>query len=224
MRVDLRQRDDLGLVVEPLAVGVELGAHGLVVFAGVLAGAVDQMQQHAAALDVAEEAVAEAGAFVRAFDQAGDVGQHELAAVALDHAELRVERGERIVGDLRLRRADRGEEGGLAGVRQADEAGVGDQLQPQPDPALLARLAGIGVARRAVGRRLEVRVAEAAVAALRQHHALADLGQVGEQRLLVLVEDLRADRHLQHHDRRRRRRGGPCPCRRRPACALKCWA
>ncbi len=67
-----------GLSVEPFAVGVELGAHGLVGLARVLAGAVDEMQQHAAALDVAEEAVAEAGAFMRAFDQARDVGQHEF--------------------------------------------------------------------------------------------------------------------------------------------------
>ena len=44
-----------------------------------LAGAVDQMEQHAAALDMAEEAVAEAGAFVRALDQAGNVGEHEFA-------------------------------------------------------------------------------------------------------------------------------------------------
>ena len=72
-----------GLSVEALAIGVEFGAHGLVVLAGMLAGAVDQMQQHAAALDMAEEAVAEAGAFMRAFDQAGNVGQHEFAAVAL---------------------------------------------------------------------------------------------------------------------------------------------
>ena len=46
-----------------------------------LAGAVDQMQQHAAALDMAEEPVAEAGAFVGALDQAGNIGQHEFAAV-----------------------------------------------------------------------------------------------------------------------------------------------
>ena len=69
-RVGLVERDDLGLVGQAVAIGFELGAHGLVGLAGVLAGAVDQMQQHAAALDVAEEAVAEAGAFVRALDQA----------------------------------------------------------------------------------------------------------------------------------------------------------
>ena len=47
------------------------------------AGAVDQVQQHAAALDMAEEAVAEAGAFMRALDQAGNVGEHEFAAVRI---------------------------------------------------------------------------------------------------------------------------------------------
>ena len=41
---------------------------------------IDQMDQHAAALDVAEEADAEARALVRAFDQARDVGHDELAA------------------------------------------------------------------------------------------------------------------------------------------------
>ena len=41
-------------------------------------------------------------------------------------------------------------------------------------------------------------VAEAAVAAPREEHALADLGHVGDQRLAVLGEDLGADRHLQH--------------------------
>ncbi len=93
------------------------------------------MQQHAAALDMAEEAVAEAGALMRAFDQAGNVGQHEFAAVDADHAELRMQRGEGIVRDLRLGRADGREEGRLAGIRQADQTGIGDQLQAQPDRA-----------------------------------------------------------------------------------------
>ncbi len=112
------------------------------------------MQQHAAALGVAEEAVAQSDAFMRALDQAGQIGEHELALVDTHHAELRMQRGEGIVGDLRLGRADRGEEGGLAGVGQADQPGVGDQLQAQADGALLAGLAGIGLARRLVGRRL----------------------------------------------------------------------
>ncbi len=42
-----------------------------------------------------------------------------------------------------------------------------------------------------------MRVAEAAVAAQRQPRPVARLGEVGQQRLVVLGEDLRARRHLQ---------------------------
>ena len=157
------------------------------------------MQQHAAALGVAEEAVAEADAFMRALDQAGQVGEHEFALIDAHHAELRMQRGERVVGDLRLGRADRGEERGLAGIGQADQAGIGDQLQAQADGALLAGLAGIGAARRLVGRGFEISVAEAAIAALHQRDALADAREIGEQSFAVLLVDLRADRHLEHH-------------------------
>ena len=65
---------------------------------------IDQMQEDLGALDMAEEAVADAGAFGRALDQPGDVGEHELAALVADDAELRAERGEGIVADLGRRR------------------------------------------------------------------------------------------------------------------------
>ena len=102
------------------------------------------MQQHGAAFDVAEEAVTEAGAFVGAFDQAGDVGYDELLGVAeADDAELGVERGEGVVGDLGAGGGDDGEEGALASVREADEADIGDELEAEPDPPFLP-----GIARR----------------------------------------------------------------------------
>ena len=116
---------------------------------------------------------------LRAFDQAGNVGQHEVALVDADDAEIGMERGEGIVGDLRLGGRDGGEEGRLAGIGQADEAGIGDQLQPQPDPLSCAVQAGIGVARRLVGRGLEMGIAEAAIAACASTNALADFGEVG---------------------------------------------
>src|SRR6266702_2096399 len=132
---------------------------------------------------MAEEPVAQPRAFMRAFDQAGNIGEHELTTARADHAELRMQRGEGIVGDLRPCRADRGEESGFAGIGQADETGVGDQLEPQPDPALFASLAGIGMAWRAIGRRLEMRVAEAAIAACREHEFLAELGEIVDRRV-----------------------------------------
>src|SRR5690606_1299884 len=71
------------------------------------------------------------------------------------------------------------------------------QLQAQADRALDRRLPRVGVARRAVGGGLEMRVAEAAVAALEQHDPLTDLGEIGEQGFAVLVEHLRADGDLE---------------------------
>ena len=57
---------------------------------------------------------------------------------------------------------------------------------------------GVGTARRLVGAGFEIGIAEPAVAAAADAHALADLGQVGERLLFALVEELRADRHLEH--------------------------
>ena len=49
-----------------------------------------------------------------------------------------------------------------------------------------------------------MRIAEAAIAALGEQHALARLGEIGDQRLVVFLEDLRAGRHLAaRHPRRR---------------------
>ena len=111
------------------------------------------MHEQPRALDVREEVVAEAGAVAGALDQAGDVGDHELAVVAVERAEHRLERRERVVGDLRRRARQPREQRGLAGVRQADEADVGEQLELQLDPALLARQAALGEARRLARRR-----------------------------------------------------------------------
>ncbi len=60
-----------------------------------------QVDEQPAALDVGEELVAEPGALGGALDQPGDVGEHELAVVDVDRAEHRLERRERVVGDLR---------------------------------------------------------------------------------------------------------------------------
>ena len=60
--------------------------------------------QQAGALDVAQELRAQAGAEVRAFDQAGHIGDDEGFLLRLladgDHAEVGFEGGEGVVGDL----------------------------------------------------------------------------------------------------------------------------
>src|SRR6202012_1912841 len=49
-----------------------------------------------------------------------------------------------------------------------------------------------------VDRRLEMRVAEAAIAACGQHEFFAERGEIMDQRFAILVEDLCADRHLEY--------------------------
>ena len=134
---------------------------------------VEHVHEQSRALDVGEEVVPEAGALARALDQSGDVGEHELAVVGVDRAEHRLERRERVVGDLRRRARQAGQQRGLAGVRQPDEADVGEQLEVQLDPALLARQAALGEARRLARRRREVLVAATGRAALRDDGDLA---------------------------------------------------
>ncbi len=164
--VDLRQADDLGLLLEALAIGRELATDGAVVGAGVGPGRIDEMDERAAALDMAEEAVAEAVAFMRALDEAGNVGEDEIAPVDADDAKAGMEGGEGVVGDFRLGGRDGGEKGRLSRVGQADEARVRDQFEAQDQRPLDSGLSGIGAARGAVGGGGEMGVAETAVAAL----------------------------------------------------------
>jgi len=104
---------------------------------------VDQVKQKPGAFDVAEELGAEAGAQVRALDEAGHVGDYVGELVGLladgDDAEVGLEGGEGVVGDFGFGGGDAGDEGGLAGVGVADQADVGEQLE---DEAVVALFAG----------------------------------------------------------------------------------
>jgi hypothetical protein len=147
---------------------------------------------------VAQELVTEAGAFRRAFDQARDVGDDEALRMRHAHdAEVRMQGRERIVRDLRTRIRHGRDERRLAGVRHAQQAHVGQHLQFEAQLAAFAVLAVRLLARRAVGRRLEVDVAPAALAALGQQLDLFVLRQVGDDLAGDVVDDQGADRHAQ---------------------------
>ena len=129
------------------------------------ASGVDHVDEEASTLDVAEELKAEAVALVCALDEARKIS-HDVGVVpGLDDAEDRLQRGEGIVRDLRLRARDRGEQRRLASIGQTDKADVGEQLQLEIDPDLLAALAALGDVRRLVAGRGEVRVPAAALTA-----------------------------------------------------------
>ena len=139
---------------------------------------------------------------------------HEARLADAHHAERGIERGEGIVGDLRARARHRADEARLAGVRQAEQADVGEHAQLERELAALARLAAGELARRAVDARLEVHVAEAA---LRRRARAARARRLARGRRpaspLVLVADQRAHRHAQLDVVARRGRCSPSPCR-----------
>src|SRR6516162_2422287 len=113
------------------------------------------------------------------------------------HAELRLQGGKWVIGDLGPSARDGREEGRLAGVGQADETDIGNQLQAQPHPGLSPAPAGIGAARRTIGRTLVMHVAETAVTTLQEDPPLARAGEIGEDLAVLGIHDLGADRNLQ---------------------------
>ena len=89
--------------------------------------------------------MSEAEAAMRAFDQSGHVGDHEAAILTESHhAEIRHERREWVIGNLRPRRGNARDHRRLAGVGKTDETHVSEQLQLEThvlDFAGLSRLA-----------------------------------------------------------------------------------
>ena len=114
-----------------------------------------------------------------------------VGAAGGDHAEVGHERRERVVGDLGPRAGQRGDEAGLAGAREPDQADVGDDLELEGDDEVLPRLAleresgGLALAGRECG------VAQPAAAAGRDDDLGARADQVGQD-LASLVADDRA--------------------------------
>ena len=75
--VGLVEGQKFGLVRKARAVSLELAANGCPSADHILLGRVDQVDQHSGALDMAKELGTKPGAIGSAFDQAGNIGQHE---------------------------------------------------------------------------------------------------------------------------------------------------
>src|SRR5437867_2696540 len=90
------------------------------------------MKENAGALDVSEELNAQTMTEMSAFDQTRNVGDDEgFVAVDGNDAELRLERREWVVRNLRACRRDARNQSGLADVGIADQPRVRQKLQLQ---------------------------------------------------------------------------------------------
>src|SRR2546430_4517273 len=158
-QVDLVQRDELRPLLEAPPVTLKLGVDRGDVLERIGLGRVDDVHEKPCALDMPKELFAEPQASARPLDESGDVGDDELAVVETRDAEIRRERCEGIVRDLRASARQRGEEGRLARVRQTGKADIGEKLQLEVDLSLLALAAVLRDARFAPPARRETRIA-----------------------------------------------------------------
>ena len=186
----LVQRDaaEIGLVV-----GGQFGFDRLEVADRIAVGlhrrAVDDVHQRSATLDVPQELKTQAAPFTRATNETGNVGDGEPRLPRLHDAEVRDERGERVVGDLRPSCRHRRDQRRLARVRVADERDIGDGLQFKHDILDGAWLAKQREAGGLATRRREGSVAEATAAALRHDVGRARADEVGQHDTVFGLDD-----------------------------------
>ena len=141
---------------------------------------------------------------------------NSVVVVEAHDAEVRLERRERVVGDLRLGRRDHADQRALADVREADEGDVGHAASARggasaPRRARPARRT-LGARRRLDRNRALPRPPRPPAAASQRSPWFA---QVGEHLAVSRSRDDGALGHASPRGRRRVGRAGPCPCRAR---------
>ncbi len=152
-------------------------------------GAVDHVGQHGAPLEVTQEVETEPLALARTGNETGHVGNGERGLTARDDPEVRHQRRERVVGDLRLSRRQHRHERRLSRAGEPDQADVRDGLQLENQIAFLAVLAEQGEAGRLAGARGESGVPEATATAGRRLEPGALPDQVGENPAVLVQHD-----------------------------------
>ena len=156
---------------------------------------VDDMHDQGRTLNVAQELVAQALALARALDQTRNVGNDVRILTGTHHAEVRHERGKRIVGDLGTGGTHARDERRLTHRGKAHERGIGHKLHLELNPVLLGRFAQLSERGRATHRRHKVGIAQTAGATGRHDNALAVVHQVGN----LEHRGLRLGIELAHH-------------------------
>ena len=131
----------------------------------------------------------QAAAVARTFDQAGNVGHHELVIIKTDHAQMRLEGGEGVVGDLGLRRRHSRDERALPGVWEPHQGHIGHELEFEVQPALLTEFRLLGKRRRPATVREKPGVAAAALPTTSRQPPVPLGDQVGQHLAAGVADD-----------------------------------
>jgi hypothetical protein len=162
---------------------------------------VDKVEKQAGSFDVAQELSAETGAEVRAFNEAGHVGDDVGKLIGLfadcDDAEVGLEGGEGVVGNFGLGGRDAGDQGRLAGIGVAYEADVGEQLEDEAVVAFFAGATELVFAGGLVDGGGKVLIAAASATTFGDDDAFIGGFEIVDQLARVLVEERGADGNLE---------------------------
>src|SRR5579864_2667671 len=167
------------------------------------------MHDEASALDVAKEANAEAGAEMRALDKTGQICDYESAAefgavpasaaIRIDHTKVRFQRREGIICDFWASRGNNGNQSGLARVRETDQANIGEKLEFEAQVALFAGESIFVLARGLMPGFGKILIATSAASTLRDEHALARDGKIGDGLAGLCIVGQSANGNLEDH-------------------------
>ena len=163
----------------------------------VRAGHVDEMEKQPRSFDVPQELNAQAMAEMSAFDEARDIRNNEgLIAIDRDDSELRFQRRERIIGNLRPSRRDAGYQRRFAYIGIADKADICQELQFETKCFLFPQCAVLGFVRNAIDRGGKVGVSVPTAAAVADEHALVRLREIVKHLAGNVIVNDGADRNL----------------------------
>ena len=91
--------------------------------------AVDDVDKDVGTLNMAQEVYPKSNAPMSTLDETRYIDHHEAVSSPLDHSQVGLESGERVVGYLWVGPADCGQHARLASVRQPNDPDVGQELQ-----------------------------------------------------------------------------------------------
>ena len=163
------------------------------------AGSIDHVDQHLTTLDMTQELVTEADPLRGTLDETRNV-RHDEAAVALqaDHTEMRRQRREVIVRDLRTRITAHRKNRRLTHVRKTDETDIRDHTKLHLYPELTGILTRLRELRCLHGRCREMHITETALTALQQNHTLVLAGHIRDDLLRLEITNDRSLRNTDH--------------------------
>ena len=145
--------------------------------------------QNAAPLQVPQERKPKPTALARALDQPRHIGDHEARVPGFGNAEVRRQRCERIVGNLRPSSRQPRDQRGLSGIRKPNQPDVRDDLELEQERPLFAEIATLREARRAPARRDERPVPPPAASARGRDELAACPDEIGNSRSVVVFDD-----------------------------------